>query len=451
MALLAAAVLSVADYGRFMLAVVIIEFVILFIHAGFYHYLINARGEEKQLFSTMFSSILGVGVLGGGGLFGLAPHLERLFAAEGLADLLQILALLQPFAAIMAWASACLIRAERMRRYYEILTLGNLSSLLIGALLLTVWPSIYALIAYRIARAVIHLALFLRAVPLPRHLGFDRRLFHEACRFSRAIYGARIADYLSNFGADLLLAYFFSTAESGLYRIANRLAVAATDILAMPLRTYATKSFAAIARRGASLSEAFADYLAAGLVLIGGAGAMVVTFGAPFVSLVFQPDYLGAIVVMQLLVFRALALWPHYLLEPLMAARQQPDIAMVHSLLWFTLMTVCILVCAPLGLRVLALVQMILAIATSCAALFVAMRWGGISMTLAGRRAGVALIIAVGYAVTLVCLWIWVSQLPFNAEIHLMMGVFGGVTLAWVALALAVKGRVFSPRVFASR
>ena len=61
------------------------------------------------------------------------------------------------------------------------------------------------------------------------------------------------------------------------------------------------------------------------------------------------------------------------------------------------------------------------------------------------------MIIAVGYAITLVCLWRWVIQLPFNAEFHLMMGVFGGVTLASVALALAVKGRVFSPRVFSSR
>lgn len=451
LALIAAAVLSVSDYGLFMLSVVIVEFAIMLAHAGYFHFLINARcDDESALIGTMFWTILGIGCLSGGIIWALSGTLERCFDADGLAQMLQILAALQPFGALIAWVTACLIRAGKMRAYYGVLCLGNLASLSIGATLLILWESVVALLAYRVLRVALNTVLFLKVSPQTPSLKFDAGLFKEGWRYARGLYAARLADYLTNFGADFLLAFFFTTAESGLYRIANRLAVAATDVMTQPLRSFATRSLAEAGRCRNHLTPIFRDYLAAGIMLVGGLALGIVTFGETLVGTIFRSDYMPAILILQLLALRTVALWPSLLLEPLLAARHQTGVAMMHSLIWFLLSSAALLAAAPFGLWPLALMQSLVALALAASTFYVAGRFGGIelpSLTQNTTYAGLFLAI---FGAALTITWHGIKTLNLPPLMQLGIGVFVALFLAFIGIWRAIRSGILKPDLFNS-
>lgn len=450
MTLMAAAVLSIADYGLFALAIVFAELAVLFAYSGFFGFLVVAKTDDASLVSTLFWTILGVGCASGTLMFALAQPLTRGFETDGLAPLLQILACLQPFGAVTAWASARLMREGRMRRYYLLLFQGNIASLVLGLTLLAVWPSIYALIAYRALRVATNLALFLRACPFPKRMGFDTRIFRDAFRFARSLYVARIAEFFSSFGADLLLAYFFSTTESGLFRIASRLAIAGTDLIVLPLRGYATKTFASAARASQDLSEHFSDYLMAGFILNSGTCVVVLAFGESVMSLAFGADYLGAVIVMHLFVVRAVLHWPQLLLEPLLAARHRTSIVMIHNTIWLCISSLAILLFAPFGMSQLAWSQTLIAGAMSITALYVVRRWGGIRLEPTYRKIVTAGLVMSLFGITVFNSRAWLITHLASTELILLTGISACLILSGLTVAVAVKFKLLNPSVFAS-
>ncbi|MEP1765214.1 MAG: oligosaccharide flippase family protein [Sulfitobacter sp.] len=446
--LLAAGFLSAAEYGVYTLAIVFVEFVVMLCYTGYFHFVVNEPGEDGPILATMFWIMTGIGTAGGLLLILSAGALARVFDAPDLAPVLRLFGLLQPFAAMIGWASAAMMRAGAMRRYFLILIASNLGGLAAGSIVLVMWQSLFALVVYRALRIALGVVLFAMALPQRPRFEFDRAMAIRASHYAGGLYGARFLTFLSTFGTDLILAFLFSTAESGLYRFANRLATAAIDIVAQPLRSFALKSFGGVARAGGDLNSVFAQYLSALLFFMSAFGATVGVLGHTLVVAFFQPEYLAALGAFYALTVRATGLAGNMLVEPVFAAGKNTYVGMYHNLFWTILLLVGIVLVAPYGFETLAVMQAVLALCTSCAALWVMSRWGNVAVTPALRPAAAGLGLVAVYGLVLWLCWQSILTALGASGLAVGAGVLVAIGLAAPTLFAAYKLKVIDPRLF---
>ena len=447
--LLAAGFLSPAEYGIYTLAIVFVEFVVTLTYTGYYHFIVNSDEDDDTVLSTMFVMMVGVGVLGGSALFFGSEAIAAFFDTPELAPVLRWFGLMQPFASAIGWASAVLTRARMMRRYFLILTASNIGGMVAGCIILVMWQSLYALVAYRAIRIVIGLILFGYAIPKWPRFIFNVNMMRRATGYASGLYGSRFLNFFSRFGTDLVLAYLFTTAESGLYRFANRLATATIDIVGQPLRSYALNRFGHAAREGLSLDGIFAQFFAALVFLLGGFAITVMIFGGPLIRQFFLPEYLAALGALYALAVRGAAMAGTNLIEPVFAARKKTRIGMYHDLFWTSVMVAVIVLVSPFGFEWLAAAQALTTILTSIGALIVIRKWGEIPL-----RAGVfmslrALALLACYGAALHLGWTYIEQSISDGRFALFIGIGFAFLLAIPTLFAAVKLRVLALSVFA--
>ncbi|WP_375175099.1 oligosaccharide flippase family protein [Pseudooceanicola sp.] len=447
--LLAAGFLGAAQYGTYALAVVFVEFVTLLTYVGFYHFLVTSDAEEDDVLSTIFWVILGIGILGGALMVALAAPAAHLFDAPELAGIMRAYGLMQPLSAVVGWASAALTRAGRMRRFFLIQLAINSGAMLAGALTLILWQSLHALVLYQALRVLIGLVLFLHAVPQLPRWRFDIRLFRSAARYALGLYGARSLTFFSVYGVDILLALLFSTAESGLYRFANRLAMAAVDVIAQPLRSFSLKSFGTAARHHLPLTPLFTRYFTAALLLIGGAGATVLILGGAVVETLFRAEYLLAIGAVQALALRAAARVGQAMVEPTFAATGRTTIAALNNLVVSCAMIALVVAVAPFGFVTLAWAQAGLQLLSIPFSLWMIARFAPVDIRAGLGQADQALLLLAGYGVALWLGWQGLEgQLP-PGPLRLTLGLCLALGLGGVAALIATRQRLLTPALFA--
>lgn len=380
MMLAAAAVLGPADYGVYALALVWVEAVVVLTHTGYAQFTVVTPFEEgsQRALSTLFWIFLALGILGGALLFCAAPLLARVFDSPPLAQMLGSLAVLQPGAAVMAWAGAVMLRSGRMTRYFAGQAAINLSALVVGLVALALWQSLFALLVYRAARVAIGLGVLLPLAGLRPAFWPDSALARRATRFSLGLYAGRGVQFLSQFGGDLALAYLFSTAESGLYRFANRLAGATLDLAGQPIRTLALARLGQAARDGQMLNGVFTGMFCTLLVATAGLGALAGLIGPPVITALFPPAYAAAIPVCLILLARGVFTTGTALVDPVFSAGHRTHVSAWYHIGLGAAGLLTVFVAAPMGLVPLALAQTMVAVAGSGVALWVIHHHGGV-------------------------------------------------------------------------
>ena len=449
--LLAASFLAPVEYGVYTLAIVFVELVLAFTYTGFFHFVVTASEDEDNVLATMFWLMQLVGWLGGGALILFAPWLAEVFRSPDLAPVLRYLGLLQPLGACMAWCSAKLIRRQKMQRHFSIMLTQNTLALLGGAVMLMLWQSLFALVIYRYIRAITGTLLYLTFTADRPTWRFDFRLAQKALRYASGLYGTRLLMFISNFGTDLLLALFFTTAESGLYRFANRLATATVDIVGQPLRSFALNQFGAAARNGEDLEPVLTRFCGVMVILMGGFAATLIVFGADVISLLFQPSYLAAIGALYALAFRVFAEFGNALIVPLFAAQHKTQITMFHNLLWTSVMIAAIFATAQMGLNTLAFAQAIVALLSAFAA-FAVIRWqGGIPIKSTARNTLLASALIGVYCAASFTLWHLIKTTMTVSVASLSIGLMVTTLLALLTISIAMRLKVFDLRAFAEK
>lgn len=382
MMLAAAAVLGPADYGVYALALVWVEAVVVLTHTGYAQFAVVTPFEDgpHRALSTLFWIFLALGILGGGLLFCAAPLLARVFDSPALAELLQVLAVLQPGTAVMAWAGAVVVRSGRMTRYFAGQAAINLSALAVGLAALALWPSLVALLVYRAARVAFGLGILLPLAGLRPALLLDHALVRRATRFSLGLYAGRGVQFLSQFGGDLALAYLFSTAESGLYRFANRLAGATLDLAGQPIRTLALARLGRAARDGQPLTAVFCRMFCALLIATAGLGLLVGLIGPPMITALFPAAYAAALPVCLVLLARGVFTTGTALVDPVFSAGHRTYVSAWYHIGLGVVGLFAVVTAAPLGLVPMALAQTGVALAGSGVALWLIHRYGQVDV-----------------------------------------------------------------------
>ncbi|CUH78746.1 colanic acid exporter [Tritonibacter multivorans] len=443
MTLLAAATLSAAEYGVYTLAVVFAEFVVMLTYTGFFHYVINADEDEDRLLPTVFWIMVSIGAVGGALIGVNAALIAQAFDAPQLTLVLQLLAILQPFGAMIGWCTAVLTRHGKMKPYFLCIGFSNLGALALGAATLMIWPSVLALVLYRAARIALCLFSMCWVMPTGPRLRFDVQLARRAARFAWGLYGSASLKFVSNFGADLMLAWFLSTAEAGLYRFANRLAFAASSLVTQPLNAFALKKFGRASRQGKDISAILAQFFAASIVLVGGVAMTIVVLGDQLVTALFRPEFSAATFAIVMMALRSAFSVGHNLIGPVFSALHRNATGMAYNLVVAALMVVVIPAFAPFGLNAMATATTMVQLFSIPFALFVIARWGQLDIGPALRDGTTALGLVACYSAVLFALSfqfnLGSAMLTVNAALAVLLGA--------ITVLLAVRFQVLKPEI----
>lgn len=446
--LLAAGFLSPAEYGVYTIAILFVTFLQSLIYSGFFHYVVRAKGDEREILDTCLWLTIGLSVAGGGGLALGAPALARAFNAPDLELVLRLLAALQPITAVTAWCSSVLMRHGRMRLHFNIMIAQNLCALVAGVAILFAWQSVFALVAYRFVRALSGALLCLGLSRVRPGMAVRRSIARDAVRYSYGLYGTQVLNFFSNYGADLVLGLMYSTAEAGLYRFGNRMATGTLDIVAQPMRAFALAQFGAANREDRPFGPVLRRFCAAMLILMGFAAATIVVFAEDVVRLFFQPAYGGALVVTYALAARALLGLGSAFVEPVLAAAGRTGAVLAHNAVWTSAQALAIPLAAGFGLGALACAQAAVAAASTVGGLWVQARLGQIDMRPVLAAMARASVFVLGYAaLAYVARWAVAGGDGLDRQALLLGLALSG--LAGVATLLAaIRWRVLELRVF---
>ncbi|MBY6005206.1 oligosaccharide flippase family protein [Salipiger bermudensis] len=441
--LLAARFLLPAEYGVYSLAIVFITLIQTLTYTGFYHFVVTSKQEDDVVLSTSFWMITGLATIAAGALALAAWPIAWAFDAPDLGPVLLLLAAVQPVAGAGAWFSAALLRRGAVNLHFTIMFVQNLAALVGGAVLLGLWQSLYALVAFRYLRVLTGAVLYLvLARDRPSRI-FDREMARKATGFSGGLYGARFLNFLSRYAGDLLLGLMFSTAEAGLYRFGNRVAGGAVDVILQPMRSFALTQFGAAGRKGKDLAHPLERFTGTIVVLTGGVASVVVVFAPAVVADFFNPAYLAAIGVTYAMALRSVLSIGNLLLEPALAAKDRTGRVMMFNLVWTVLTILAVFVFSSFGLAALAWSQAAVMGMTTVSAFWL-LRREGIRVGRAVRALGVSLGLVVLYAAALNELWLLLQAAIESDVLALCLGLGVATLLGCVALVLAWKLKVFT-------
>lgn len=447
--LLAARFLIPADYGVYTLGIVFITLIQTLTYTGFFQFIVTSPADDRSVLSTSFWLILGLSTGSAALLMAAAYPIALLYDAPELAPVLMLLAAIQPVAGISAWYTACLLRRQAMKLHFSILLAQNMTALIGGVLLLWLWQSLYALVAFRYLRVLSGAMLYVTLARARPAFGFDRTLARRATGFSSGLYGARFLNFLSAYGADLLLGLMFSTAEAGLYRFGARIAGSAVDIVAQPMRSFALTQLGAAGRDGRDLGPLLQRFTGSIVLLTGGVAAVVVVLADVTVSTLFNPAYLAGLVVTYAMAVRAVAIVGTLMLEPALAARGITGRVMIFNGIWAGLTVASVFAVAPFGLAALAWSQTAVATLSTLSALLMMKRVGGIAVGGALKALVIASGLALSYCGALALSWPVVTDIiGIEPAWSLLAGLAWATVLAVPTLLIGAALNVFSLRVF---
>lgn len=447
--LLAARFLLPAEYGIYALGIIFITLTQTLTYTGFYQFVITSDAPDKNVLATSFWLIMGLATVSALVLCVIAYPVELLFDMPELGLVIVLLSLAHPISGMNAWASAVLLRRGKVHTNFVVMFLKAVISVAAGVALLIMWQSLYALVAYRFIRVVIGAIFYLVAgAKLPGFV-FDKALAKRATSFSSGLYGSRFLGFLGKYAADLLLAFYYTANEVGLYRFGMRLANSATDVVNQPLSNFAITQFGAAARGDRNFERPLRRFAGTISFLTGLVGAVLIVFAEDAVKLFFNPAYLAGMVVMYAMAARSALSVGNSLIEPVFAAVNKTGWVMTYNLITAIASVLAVFASVPFGLSMLAWSQVVVVLLSSLLAFAFIKFKAGLAVGAAMRNFAVGLLAASAYGIALYFVHDWLlPPTGLRPEILLLCGVAIAGVLGLAMLLVGLRLRVFTLRAF---
>ncbi len=447
--LLAAAFLMPAEYGVYALGIIFLTLIQTLTYSGFYNFIITSPEDDREVLGTSFWLITGLATAASIVLALAAFPLEWLYDATDLALVLILLAASQPFASFGAWASAALLRREATNVNFVVMFFQNLTALVGGVILLVMWQSLFALVAYRFIRVGAGLIFYLIAGARFPGFAFSKALAKRAVAYSGGLYGSRFLAFLSKYAAEILLGLYYTAAEVGLYRFGSRFANSATDVLVQPMSSFAISHLGVAARTDRQFERPARRFIGAIALLSGMMGAIVIVFAEDILKLFFDEAYLGAAVIAYALATRAAIGTGNTIMEPLFSATGQTGWILTFNAVSAVCSLMVILATLPFGYAAVSWGQVVVILGASMWA-FTMIKWKA-GLPVAGMMRDYLVALAVAAVFGLCLFWGYDTLKELVAAddlVQLIAGfVLGGVLIPLFLVAGYVL-RVFTLDVF---
>lgn len=241
-------------FGVFVLSSIVMNFAIIQLYTGVYHYVLKEPDFEEGK-RTAFSLQLLIAFLYAGAIGGAAYLVWITGSGELLAQLIAATALVPIIMIVSSWQEAVLLRNGHVKVYYGALFLSEVGGFCLALGMLFAGFGVWALVANRYFSAIaVAILLTFRAGPLPWP-AFRGSHALSIFKYSAGLYGNSALSFFTAYGAEIILGAFLSTRAVGLYRMGARTATAAYDIFAQTFRVLTWQAVGRMARE-ARLSPA---------------------------------------------------------------------------------------------------------------------------------------------------------------------------------------------------
>lgn len=270
--------LSITDFGSYAIGSLFQVLARQLFYIGPYEYLLKTPGDDGLLPAAFTANLVqACGVALAMGAVWLAAPL--LFSAPAVAQVLGMLVPSVFLVAVTAWYEAVLLRQVRVRRYYASTLAADTTGAIMAVVLLVHGYGVAALVWQTYSRLLVLLALYPPTTRVRPALSRDAGRVAQVLRWSVARYAAVLLNFTTAYGADLVLGTALSPAATGLYRAANRIVTAMTDLFAQPLQKIAQTNLSATYVRNGDMSTSWLRMLA-GVGAIAWSGLVTLAFMA---------------------------------------------------------------------------------------------------------------------------------------------------------------------------
>ena len=300
--LLAGRFLSVELFGIFVLSSILMNFAVMQMYSGIYHYVLREPGFEESRGTALSLQLL----------YGVAFSLIILLVSglvyiANWGDLLAVLiaatSAMPMLAVIGSWQEANVLRNGDVKFYYAALVSSEILGFLIGIWMLVTGFEIWSLIASRYCTAIIVAALLTLKSGLPGKLAWDRGSIRQIIDYSLALYGNSFLAFVSAYGAAIVLGGFLNAKAVGLYRMGSRTAGAAYDVFAQTFRVLTWQAVGRMAREKRLSPNLWIRMVALNFSIMAFALGSLSILAEELTLVLLGPEWLGMVPVLQIICF----------------------------------------------------------------------------------------------------------------------------------------------------
>lgn len=351
--LILARLLQPAEFGLVAVAVVFIDILMIVTRGGLPDYVVQRDDTSKSLVDTAFMVSLATGLFYCLVLLAAAGPIAALLRLPELKPILQFLSVTFVIAGLGA------IHEGRLQREFGFrsLAIRALASNLVGggvaiALALDGYGA-WSLVVQRLAAVTMTTMLTWMAFPWWPGLSVRRRYAREQLAFGAKVFSTQLLLTTSIRVQEVIAAYFLSTSDVGMLRLAWRCIDLVSQVAVIPLTSVALPAYARVQSDRPQLAAAFYRFVAASATI-----ALPCFFGMAVVAPVMIPflfgeQWAGAAPVLQILCLLAPEFVATSFVWTTLTAANRTGLALSLAAIQFAVTLAAALVTAPFGLPAL--------------------------------------------------------------------------------------------------
>ncbi|WP_210160786.1 oligosaccharide flippase family protein [Phyllobacterium sp. YR531] len=428
---LAARMLTAAEFGTYTLILAIAILLTRIAEAGSREFIMSCR-EDASLFNQIGTIALASGAVAMVVGLIVSGAINHFFEMKLVADILAIFSVWVVFATFSAVYAGVLVRQSRSEMHSILLMAGEGIGLVITLAGLFAGWGIFALAVGKLVMQITYLFSAMRVtrwIPQPR---LQLVIVKELVAFSRYILATRMVAYFHTYAVTFVIGIFFGTASVGYYRVAERLGSSFADMMDEPSRLIAWVSL----RRAARDNQSPVDLKRS----VGHEATLLL----PFLLALAAPIFIGlALVSEQLVVLLLGEQWhpaapltallalmymlysPAVLTEPILSLTGQVQRLPLISLCNVAVALAFLLIAVPFDIMGVAIGQVTAATITVCITVWLQSHYGGVDW----KQVSANSVIILPALIAMIAGIVWIARFSLPLTWGLALQIFVGAVV----------------------
>ena len=439
----AARMLTPAQFGFFAFASAVAVILVVLAEGGWREFVLKAHNCEDKLNRIATMSILSSALFTAVAL-AIAFYLYHSADLRWEGLLVAVFSLWIAPAALSSIYEGILVSDGRLRVQSRLIIAAEAAGLAVTVLGLWLGWEVLSLVAGKLAMQFTHLGgaiAVTRWIPKP---AFERAFTRELLDFSRHILLTRLTIRIRGYAGTLMLGSFMGLAEAGIFRAAERIVVAISEVVGEPARMLAWTMFRKAKTREengehGAVARVATAYVAIVLALAVPLFTGVALIAEPLVRLLLGERWIAASDLIAALCVAQLFLVASFISEPLLSVsgmiRKLPPVSIFNAAIFVGAMVAF----APFGLAAAAAGQIFAAIIAFASTLYLQARFGAMNWTQVMRNLTGVAVAAAALAGVAAALGVLASDLAFGPAPAIALQALGGAAAYFVVLAIATR------------
>jgi O-antigen/teichoic acid export membrane protein len=296
-----ARVLGPTSFGLVALASVFVALMQVFVDQGFGQAIVQRPNLEPGHLDSAFWACLVIGIVLTTIGVGSAGILAELLDEPKLGPVLRVLSVSLLLASLSSTPGAILQREMAFRSLAIRQLVATLAGAVVGVGAALAGFGVWSLVAQLLGQSLVATVILWVAVPWRPGLAVSREHLRELFGFGSKVMGMNVMTFLNRRSDDLLIGAVLGAKALGIYSVAYRLLVLATDVLTMTIQRVALPVFARVQGDPLRLRSAVLQAVRQSLAAAAPTFLLMSALAAPIVHVFFGGTWDDAIPVLRVL------------------------------------------------------------------------------------------------------------------------------------------------------